>query len=272
MSSYLGAGDSSEGEEMQVLASGFRSLRLGFGSRARGAFEYVVSLPGTSALGKVNATLALLMIARMQQDRDLQERMMCVAKSLELAPDQTLEVDWGSLCFEAAGSGNIKQLLVAVERRGTHRDLVYEVEAKLWAWGSQERRWADRLPKIRSILARPGSDSTTRNPFYAWAARFELIHDSNIPYHQRLRFAGLLWNETESIVSIEKQLLACASLARWLVRNRSYDFAGLILDRISQLSMSLTDGKRHDCTGLVADLAQKSWFRGPYAQRKTDVA
>jgi hypothetical protein len=138
--------------------------------------------------------------------------------------------------------------------------LIYEIEAKLWTWAAKDRRWMDSLPQIKSILARPDGEASVRNPFYKWANQFEELLDSKIPYPDRLRNAGELFQATESLVSIDKQILALSCLARFLARNRSYDFAALVRGRLQQLSVSISAGMRQDCTGLVLDLLDEPWF------------
>jgi len=123
------------------------------------------------------------------------------------------------------------------------------------------RKWLDRLPRVKSMLARQEAESA-RNPFYGWIKSFERLHETEIPYVERLKTAGELFTGSDRIVSIDKQIIALAALGRFLARNRSYDFASLVLGKLELLSFGIPNGLQHDASGLITDLLQEKWYRG----------
>jgi hypothetical protein len=261
MSTHLGGGASSRGKELHTLAAGFRAMRIGHGKVALSRLNQVLNLDQAEPAQRARALLGLVICARLRRDAPTFESLLAQSTGLNFTPDELLELEWERACFDASRDCNLDQLINKVSRRGTHRSSIYEVEAKLWSWAIKERRWLDSVPRIKSILARPEGEASVRNTLVKWASQFETLLDSEIPYTERLRRAGDLFHDSEQLDSIDKQALALACLARWLSRNRAYEFAALTLGRLEILSLGISGGTVSDSVGVVGDLLNEVWYQ-----------
>jgi len=272
MSNYLGAGDSSRGIYFFHSAQGFRALRLGYGHVAINKFRLVMNSTEADSALRVRAALGLMICARLNLDDELASNANTALLSLRLSEEESQEVAWEKLSFQAARNCNLDEMVTHVVRSKSTLPIVYQVEAKLWTLTTRDRKWIDRLPKVSSMLARPEVGVSARDAFYGWAKTFEQLLDSDIPFMERLRIAGDLWSDSDRIISLDKQILALACLGRWLARNRSYDFAALVLGKLRLLSVGISSGKNDDSSGLVSDLLAEPWCLGFDSKTDESVA
>ena len=116
---------------------------------------------------------------------------------------------------------------------------------------------------IGAYEAVKGAHSGKREPtFFEFATELERCQDSQYPLELRLQRLGRSLTRLDSMVSLDKELLAWAAAARWLSRVHAFGLASLAASEYMALMFRLTLGDCQDTLGIIEDLLKKAWLKG----------
>ena len=87
-------------------------------------------------------------------------------------------------------------------------------------------------------------------PFTDFLVVLEEAYDPEIPLTRRVQQLGESLQETHKFLTVDRELLAWAAAARFLLRKRTYELATFALRRYEGLSLALSDGALKDVLDL----------------------
>ena len=148
---------------MQHLAKGFRALRLGHAALALNDFVAAEETLTTDR-EKVRARLGRIIATRLSGTANQTASLIASTKEdlPTLTAEEQLEIEWEEICWAARQSGDLSDVLRAVQKGQPHHVAVYVLEALFWSHAVKSRAWMDKLPQV-AYLARQ-DDLNLRKP------------------------------------------------------------------------------------------------------------
>ena len=253
------------GPHYQALASAIRSMRLGQVHRA--LENYILAAEDTTNRRRIwTARLGQIRCLRlMQQFEEASQLIRSMFDSINIHDEASerfqLELHWEKICIDASKEANLDAMIQAVNRKSSHYQAVYLVEAHLWSLAAPQRRWQGRLPKVATILRNKKLQSKDLGFFVKAAQQLEECHDSQIPLVVRVRALGHIIGDLHHFIAIDRQLLFYIAAARWLARIHSPELASIMLGEYEGYSLKITRGHCNDVLNLAGDILDRPWFR-----------
>lgn len=250
----------SGGEGTQRLALGVRALRLGHAAVAERELEAAEGCglsPRQAGRVRLERLKALRLSGRLEEAESLDE---ATRRSGMLSPAESRELEWERICRRAMRGSDISELVSSVRKGKSHHDYAYILEAFLWTRSVESRDWIERFPTARSIARSGKLDPRSGGTLLSFVSKLEQAYDSSLSFTLRLEDMGEALSRVSRLATVDFELLAWATAARWLARNRSLALAALALAEYEAMSLRLSRGARRDALGIMADLAARPWY------------
>jgi len=259
--SLVSTGNHPEGwNSFVALVFGNRALRLGMATVALNEYSHAneealgLSDQGKLLLGTIRA---LRMLGSFEQAKAETE----VALKRSFSEKLRTEFKWQKICITAQQTKELEPIIKAVQRGKLHHGPSYILEAFLWLRCARETNWIQKYPKFSTIKRDRSLALHKQGQLYQCVKSLERCYDTDIPLNMRLRDLGEVLNNTDSLLTIDKELLTWAAASRWLSRAKAYGLATHVLAQYQSKSFSLSNGENKDALGILEDLFEKDWFR-----------
>jgi hypothetical protein len=249
------------GDQYQALAKAIRAMRLGQISRA--LFEYTnADDPSLPDRQRQAAKLGRVRCLRLMGHFESARTMIAQYLREDEHPDRYyLELMWEDMCVDASVGCNLGRMIQAVQRRGSHYQAVYLVEAHLWALAVPQRHWLKRLPKVATIARNKNLQAKDLGFFLKVMLQLEECYDSSIPLVVRLKSLGQIIHDGNQFIAIDRQLLFYIAAARWLARVHSPTLAAIMLGEYEGYSRQISHGRHRDIFLIADDLMDRPWYQ-----------
>ena len=249
------------GESYQSLAKAIRAFRLGQIDRA---YSEYLSVESNNASPKNNERAMIGRIRCMRLKKNFEACKTLIDNLFEhhnISTKFALELEWELYCIHASQDANLEPMIKSIQKKGTHHQAVYIMEAFLWALAWPQRNWVERLPKM-STVARNKELGAKSNPFFLKAVScLEDCQDSSIPFIIRIKALGNILKSSNEFLAIDRELLFYIASSRWLAKSHSKTLAATVLGEYEGLSAKITQGSSADVLNIAQDLMERSWFK-----------
>lgn len=249
-----GKDENFESKGLQFLGAGVRAMRLGHASLALENFRRAEA---RGIFGDFAARIRVEAAKTARLSGNFAEAEQIVRETLlmpNLSEGNRRELDWEHKCQTAQKTGDIGPLVTSVLRGKSHHDVTYLLEAFFWTRIVASRDWIKRFPTIRKMAYDAALDLKSAGVSYQCARALEFCYDYAAPYTFRLERVGKALSLSQSLLTMDQQLLVWAAAVRWLSRGRSPFIAELVLHEYQALSLRLTRGNKTDALGLLSDV------------------
>ena len=248
------------GEAYQALARAIRAFTLGQVDRAYQDYKTVKSIKCSTKMNE-QALIGEIRCLRLKKDYESIGSLIDSYFEENISTRLALELEWELYCITASNEGDIEPMIRSVQKKGTHFQGVYILEAYLWALASSQRQWLARLPKLSTITRR--KDLGVKDiPFFYKAVKCLLeCQDSTVPFIIRIKSLGVIVKSTQDFVAIDRQMLFYVAAARWLAKSHSQTLAATVLGEYEGLSLKVSSGIHNDVLGLADDLIERQWYQ-----------
>jgi hypothetical protein len=202
-----------------ALGLGIRSIRLGEGSVAAEYFAFAARSPIPRI--QQQAQVYAVMTARLQGLLDESLKLAALSRG-ETVTSSTIELElqWETISRDVIRSGELKPLLRASLKGGSHYQRDYLLESFLWAFAHQSENYLSNLPKIKTLRRDDALAISSGGFDYEVVRVFESLYDRETNFDRRLQSLGSLLKSLGQLTSISKELLTWLAAARWLSRLR----------------------------------------------------
>lgn len=254
-----------EGIEGKIhLGAGFSLLRHANASRAILEFQQAERVLSHDQ-GWFQARVGNIKSMRLASRHE--EALRLIEEGLSLLDSNCGEfyklISWEKLLIEYAIGGDLDPIVAAVQRGKEHHEASFLGEAFLLVRAIKYKKWLDRLPKVSTIMTKPGYSRERLGVFFKALHQFEFSDDASISFDTRFDLFRSSLNDVNDFYSIEHVLLYYLALARWLSRNHCRQHAALVLGEYEGLSLRLTEGKNRDVLFFAEDILAKNWYTSP---------
>ncbi|NRA63921.1 MAG: hypothetical protein HRU19_05525 [Pseudobacteriovorax sp.] len=248
------------GAGYQTLAKAIRGMRLGQVSQAFLEYKHALTL-NLNEGQKETALMGQLRSLRLLQRRDEANHLIQELKAQDSYSRKFRgELDWETVCLEAMFCENLEPMIHSVQKSNFHHQPVYLLEAYLWVCAWPQRKWLEKLPKIRSMIRKKDFD-TKSYPFFVKANRYlEQCFDKDIPLIIRIKDLGSIFQDSSQFLAIDRELLYYVAASRWLAKSQSPTLASTILGEYEGLCLKITRGQSNDVFRIAGDLYERGWY------------
>jgi hypothetical protein len=253
-----GAKFATGGAGYQAILQGNRALRLGNTNLAlswfRGARQHDLR-PTDLGAARVGEIRTLRLMGNFEESKRYVENFL----RADSRPGAHRELQWEKMLLDIHDKSDLRALMYATRKNGSHFCDSYPVESYLFAATSVKKELLNSHRRLKNIDRLPQFRFSQYGVFYKGALEIENCYDASIPLTYRIRDIGNILAELESEPNIDKVLLLFAAASRFLSRCKSFALAALVLGEYQSLSFSLSNGKNTDLLGTMSDLYQKKW-------------
>ncbi|SMF68747.1 hypothetical protein SAMN06296036_12460 [Pseudobacteriovorax antillogorgiicola] len=248
------------GESYQALAKAIRAFRLG--QVARAYREYLsVETAEISRSQKESAMIGRIRCLRLDQRFDeAKELITQIESGAERSTKFSRELTWEAFCIKASLEQDLEPMIQSVQRKGSHYQAVYIMEAYLWSLAWPQRQWLDRLPKMSTIARNKKLQAKDLGFFMKAVLCLEECLDSSIPLVIRIKALGQMLKDSNQFIAIDRELLFFIASARWLAKSHSPTLAAIVLGEYEGLSSKISRGACLDVLQVADDLLQRNWY------------
>lgn len=257
LSMHLGrdAPAASNAPGVSALSMGIRALRLGHTHIAVAELKEADRM-GLPAHLRMRARLECHKALRLAGDYEEAKALASDSKSLsKVFPVEALELEWESLCRNAQQSGDVSPIVLSVLRGKPHNQASYVCEAFLWSRTVKSRTWLQRFKRARTMARNNTINPRDQGFLWEFVQVLESCYDTDYPILVRLEELGSIIARLNLLYTIDWELLAWATAARWLFRVNSRHLAALVLNEYQALSHRVTQRRSHDALCLLGDLS-----------------
>jgi hypothetical protein len=223
------------------LARGIRMLRLGFADLAKQEFLAAAHslLPNRQ---RIRARIGLIQALRFSGAfEDCLQEIHSTQKISDIDQDQFMHLDWEKISLLAQREHDLNPMIKAVSARGTHHTSGYFLEAFLWQQAIAKEKWAERLPKVRSVGRSRSLGAIKEGFIYKACIALEQCQLSETPLTLHLDNLGEVIANRHQLISVEWELLLLAAAGRWLVKKKQNHLAILCYKEYSTLLNKLAN-------------------------------
>lgn len=254
------------GPSLQAISKGIRALSIGHGNRAVQEFTRADSVQETRQQFE-KARIGLVRSLRLTGQFAKADSLILETLSEKSLSDKFAnELRWESFCLIASREQNLDPMLKSIQTGKSHFQAIYIAEAFLWTQALRERRWEDRLLKMRTLARKSELAPRSLGLFLKAVLVLEKCRDVEIPLINRVRSLGEILEKESSFSAIDRRLLFLLASARWLARSRLTDLAAITLCEYRALSQKLSDAQNHDILNLAGDMYNRPWFQDSSGQ------
>ncbi len=242
----------------QALSNAIFALRLGHAALALAEIdraEKIGLLPTHVGRLRIEKLRALRLLCQFEEANKLTNDTI---QNVPLSQCERREILWEQICRHAQQTKDISHLVAAVRPGKQFNEAVYVQEAFLWTRIVENRRWLEQFKTHKQL----GRISKVKYPSTGYMRDcvkvIECCYDYSFPLIYRLDEVGVIVQNTDRLVSIDKTLLVLLSVLRWLTRSKAHGLASLVWEQYKGISYRLTEGRLSDVLGFAPDWFVKS--------------